>query len=131
MNNLTNGLRRAVSVTGFAIIGVGIANGVVACSGSSSTPPAATDVQAARACQTFVQLASGKATGQNLIDAAQPLLAGTAQAQANGQASPKWSSLGADLISAASDPASADGIKLAGECGSIPDAAKRAGGYTR
>ena len=54
------------------------------------------------------------------------------------QPTPKWSDLGANLIPAAAAINSGDNAtpatdsnKAADECGTIPSAAKRAGGYTR
>jgi hypothetical protein len=110
----------------------------ISCSSSSGPPPAAADVQAARACEMFSQYLNHKATGQQIIDAVQPLVAGTAQARAASQPAPLWSDLGANLAAAGADinagdtaKLTADGNKAADECGSIPTNAKRAGGYTR
>lgn len=107
-------------------------------SGSSNASPNPIDVQAARACQAFVSFADHKVSGQQLINAATPLIAGSAQAQANNQPAPKWSDLGGNLISLASLGAgessaqfATDANKAVSECGSIPPDAKTAGGFTK
>jgi hypothetical protein len=94
------------------------------------------DVQAARACQTFLDLLQHK-TGADVEAAAAPLLAGTAAAEASSVPAPKWSMLGADLVTAAGDfntndpKLTEDSNAVATECGSIPAAAKQAGGFTK
>jgi hypothetical protein len=100
--------------------------------------PAAIDVQAARACHAFERFTGHQGSGDDVVAAVKPLMAGTADAQAAGRPAPKWSGLGANLISAVAADNSgdlatlqADGNKAADECATIPPAAKRAGGYTR
>jgi hypothetical protein len=108
-------------------------------------PPAAADVAAARACQAFtVYLSDASAgvvprvAGESLVDDADALLAG---ASGNGAATkplPKWSQLGANLLSAAKDVVdhdssalATDGAAAAQECQTVPAAAAVAGGYVR
>lgn len=124
--------RRAV------VVAVVVAALAAACSSGGGPPPDPADVQAARACQTFVEFLNKKATGDQIVEAARPLLAGAADAQANGRPQPRWADLGADLIATAADANTGDTAKLAEDgnkasdaCGSIPSAAKVAGGYTR
>jgi len=107
-------------------------------SSSSSSPPDPSDIQAAKACETFSKFLSQKVPGSDVLDAAAPLVAGSAEAQASSVPGPKWSDLGANLITAAGDANSGDtadlankGNIIAAECGSIPGPAKQAGGYVR
>ena len=111
--------------------------------GGSSSAADPRDIAAARACQEFVTLlgrakTTGAIDGQPLLDAVSPLLAGSADARAANQPLPKWSDLGANLVTIAGDLNTGDYQKatdessaIADECHSIPAAAQRAGGYGR
>jgi hypothetical protein len=138
-------MRRIALVLSAGAVAVGLA----ACGGGRTTNNGTVvdpiDVQAARAChqmQVFIAHATGGGTtsadGQAILDAAQPLLSGTAEAQAAGKPAPKWAELGADLVQTAADinsgdaqTISADGNKVADQCGTLSAAAKTAGGFTK
>jgi hypothetical protein len=117
------------------VLAMAMAIVMVACSSSAKPDPA--DVAAAEACQTFSTFLSHKATGQAVLDAAAPLIAGAAAAEASSVPGPKWAALGADIVTTVADintndpNLSVDGDKVVNECGSIPGPAKRAGGYVK
>ncbi len=126
------GLYVGAALVGLIIAAIGI--GVVSSSKGGTPAADPVDVQAARACQMFSLLLNQKATPAQLGNAAAPLVAGAAEAQAAGRPGPKWATLGNDLIAVGGeantqDPAfSSDRSKASDECATIPPAAKRAGG---
>ena len=108
------------------------------CSSTKAAAPDPIDVKAAHACHEFDLYLNNKAVGGDLQAAAEPLIAGSADAQASGLPAPKWSDLGADLISFIADSVAqdsakqvADGNAAADQCTKLSRAAKDAGGYTK
>jgi hypothetical protein len=127
---------RTILIGGIAAAAVTLSACASTTKTGASTGVAAEDVAAAHACHVMQEFLKQNASGQDVIDASSPLMAGIEEAQAHGRPSPKWSDLGANLILTAGDvnsgdmtQATSDGNKVADECHTIPANARAAGGY--